>query len=531
LLGVGTALVGVGAGLAATAVKGVDFADDLNVAMEGFAFSTGLAGDELEEMRGIATEIFAANWGESIDDVAESMARVRQVTWASGDELEMLTTNALILRDRFGIDVNESIMAAQTLMEQFGLTGSEAYDFIVSGIQQGLDSSGDFLDTVSEYSNLFAGGGASAAQFFSLMETGLQGGVLGTDKAADAFKEFQIRFLEGGDEAQAALEQLTGVSWQSFVDQVGAGTSTVATTFDVVVQHLAGIEDPIERQRLGVALLGTQFEDLGADAVAAISLSEANLEGMIGATERAGQSSQGLNELVEGLGRQFLVAIEPAAATILPLLAEGFERVGAFLERATPGFTEFAGDLETTVGPAMLIIEDAALRIADVLGIATDETSGMDLALILLKGTLDLVVTAIEAVAVVAEILARAFEQAEALAGQLQIIAQFSPGEILQGVGASVKPEGAGQIPGFGFVPGAQHGGVVPGMMGEPQLVMAHGGETFIPTHRPDFEGAMGPSVVEIPVNLEGREIARVVAPLLGEKAKRMARLRGHANL
>lgn len=60
-----------------------------------------------------------------------------------------------------------------------------------------------------------------------------------------------------------------------------------------------------------------------------------------------------------------------------------------------------------------------------------------------------------------------------------------------------------------GIIPKFDSGGVVPGRRGAPQLVLAHGGETILPTHR--SPAGIGPTRIEVPVVLDGREIARVV--------------------
>lgn len=75
--------------------------------------------------------------------------------------------------------------SAAALQKKFGLSSQEALDFIVTGFQKGLNNSDDFLDSIGEYANLFAEGNVTADQIFSLMETGISGGVLGTDKMAD----------------------------------------------------------------------------------------------------------------------------------------------------------------------------------------------------------------------------------------------------------------------------------------------------------------------------------------------------------
>jgi len=45
---------------------------------------------------------------------------------------------------------------------------------------------------------------------------------------------------------------------------------------------------------------------------------------------------------------------------------------------------------------------------------------------------------------------------------------------------------------GVGSILGFDQGGVVPGPTGSPRLVLAHGGETFVPTHKRGMEGAAG---------------------------------------
>lgn len=459
-----TGVAAIGGGLVVAGKEALQFANDTNKAMDSFKFQTGLAGAALGEFKNIAKDIFVSNWGESIQDVADVMAEVRNATGTAGDELERLSTNAIVLRDRFGVDVADSINAAKTLMDQFGLTGDQAFNFIVTGLQRGLNTSGDFLDSISEYSNLFAEGRADAGQFFSILETGLQGGVLGTDKAADAFKEFQIRMLDGSTTTSDALTAL-GIDTEGFFGKVQSGQITAVEAFDMVIGKIGELNDPLAQNQIGVALLGTQFEDMGARGVTAIDANKTALEDMSGAMQKAMADSSDLGNSWEGVMRKFQVATEPAAQEILPLLNEGMAKLGDFITAAAPTFEQFGKDLKATVGPAMLVIEDAALRIAKALGYADEKTTGLDLGLKLLKTTLDLVVTAIKAVAVSSSLLADAFENARALADQLKIISRHSPGQVAGALG----------IPGFAT------GGIVPGPVGAPVLAQVHGGEVISP--------------------------------------------------
>lgn len=277
----GAAIVGVGAAAINTSLDIQDSSARMTAAL-------GLAGDEGDRFRDIMTGIYEGNFGQSFDDISNTLVTAQQQFSRLGDavsdaDLQTAAEDAFRLRDAFGPDTQDSLSAAATLMDQFGLTSREAFDFITTGYQRGLDASGDFLDSIGEYSNLFADGQGSADQFFSLLESGLQGGVLGTDKAADAFKEFSIRFQEGGDAARQALTDI-GIDADLLYQQFADGQITVADAFQLVIDKLGETTDPLERTRAGVALIGTQYEDLGETAVAQLDLTQTALSETEGAT-------------------------------------------------------------------------------------------------------------------------------------------------------------------------------------------------------------------------------------------------------
>ncbi|HUP15240.1 MAG TPA: hypothetical protein VM848_04235 [Acidimicrobiia bacterium] len=66
-----------------------------------------------------------------------------------------------------------------------------------------------------------------------------------------------------------------------------------------------------------------------------------------------------------------------------------------------------------------------------------------------------------------------------------------------------VIPEGMGISGGQGLPVGAfDRGGVVPGPMGSPQMILAHGGETILPTHRAGVSGGGGVSYYGPTINV-----------------------------
>lgn len=197
----------IGIGVAAFGVS-----NDVATATANIQAELGTTAEESERLAAIAADVWGNNFAGSITEAAGAVGLIRQQLGDLADnELQRATENAFRLQDVFGVEVPESVDAARTLMEQFGLTSEQAFDFIAKGFQNGLNRSDDFLDTIGEYSVQFASGGADAGQFFSLLESGLQGGMLGTDRAADAFKEFRVRIQDGSDATAEALESI-GIS-------------------------------------------------------------------------------------------------------------------------------------------------------------------------------------------------------------------------------------------------------------------------------------------------------------------------------
>lgn len=222
---------------------------------------------------------------QGMGEVASAVSDAKTVFGDLASEVNMdsLLNDAALLSSRFGVDTAESVAAVNTLMREFGMSSTDATDFLIAGFEKGLNTSGDFLDTVGEYSNLMADNGFAAEEFFSIMETGQAGGVLGTDKAADAFKEFGIRIREMGDDVfgpEGVLRTTMGMTDEevsALFNGMQDGSISVADAYQKILPKLAAIENPIYRNTAGVALFGTQWEDLGASAILGINAAETGL--------------------------------------------------------------------------------------------------------------------------------------------------------------------------------------------------------------------------------------------------------------
>lgn len=335
---IGTALTGA-AVAAAGAVVGIgaaalDVSRQTQEATSDIAASLGIPIEAAEAFGEVARRVYGNNFADSVQDAATAVgALAKQLNLTADDPaLQTLTENAFRLRDVFGVEVNESVDAVKTLMENFGISSQEAFDLLAAGYQRGLDRSGDFLDTIGEYSVQFASGGASAAEFFGLLDSGLRGGMLGTDKAADAFKEFRVRIADGSKLTADSLAQI-GLNADAITEGLSTGALTAADAFDMVQTALQTTEDPVVRFQAGVGLLGTQFEDLGDQVATSLDLTEDWAEGTEGAINTLDAKYATFGSAVSGVWRRLTTSLSPFTDALLDLVNDAMPAVmGAFDE-------------------------------------------------------------------------------------------------------------------------------------------------------------------------------------------------------
>lgn len=300
--------------------------NDIDKATNDFIAKTGASTKDAERFEDVMVNIYNGNYGESFEDIADSMAIVRTSMGNLGsNDLENLTTKALTLRDTFDMDVNESVRAVNSMMDQFGLTGDEAFNLIAQGAQNGLNQNGDLLDVVNEYSVQFKNAGYSADDMFNMLANGVDAGTWSVDKLGDAVKEFNIRASDGtvGEaiKENAKAFGLTKSEAKTLAAEVESGS---VGAYQKLADTLRGVDDDTQRYQLGVAMFGTMWEDLGEDAVMAML----DTKGEISTTKDALDEINtvkydDLGSAFEGIKRNLETSVsEPIKENVMPAVNE-----------------------------------------------------------------------------------------------------------------------------------------------------------------------------------------------------------------
>ena len=372
-LAASAAVVGIGAaavvGVAKAGKALVSLGDEYNSAVNSMSMATGAMGGELDDLAQQMQDVYAAGFGEDMQDVADAMSVAAQLTGAMGDELEGLTADAITLRDTFGYDINESMRAADAMMTNFGISGEEAMNLIASGAQNGLDFSGELIDTINEYSVQFAKVGFDAEQMFSIMQSGADGTAWNLDKVGDAVKEFAIRSIDGSDTTIEAFTAI-GMNADQMMQTFAAGGDAANAAFYDVLDALLAMEDPVARDAAGVELFGTMWEDLGVEAVQALADTEDALYDAGDALDNIQDVKfDNLGDAFEMIKRQGEVAFLPLASIMASLAVDLAPKIGDLLGRLGP-------IIEQVTVSAMPLVEDffgGLMDALDALGPVIDQ--------------------------------------------------------------------------------------------------------------------------------------------------------------
>lgn len=238
-------------------------------AMSKLQMMTGATDMQMQGLMENVGNVYASGAGQDFLDVGNAVGISAQITGLDGSALEDIAQGALLVRDAFEIDVNESVRAADNLIKQFGISGQEAYTLMAQAAQNGVNKNGDLADTLNEYAVQFKQLGFSAEEFTGILITGAQSGAWSIDKVGDAMKEFNIRVKDGSKTTAEGFAAI-GLDADIMAQRFAVGGDSAKQAFNETVAALAAMTDPVEQNIAGVNLFGTMWEDLGAKGILAL---------------------------------------------------------------------------------------------------------------------------------------------------------------------------------------------------------------------------------------------------------------------
>jgi phage-related minor tail protein len=364
-------------------------------------------GMEATDAARVIEEVYTGAYGESADEIANNIALVDQLNIQTGT----LASNTETAWDTANI-AGEDFANTLEVMDKLVKTGlakdfQQASDIIVGGIQAGANRSGDFLDTLREYSSVFEQGGYSAESAVNLMVQALELGTFNTDKLGDTVKENILKINEAvgdvggiGGTARPILEKFDLLDDAALIGQAeevgGISAETFAARFleKLNTEFAAGNIDAAEFNFSLAEVFGTPVEDLGFDIFRALDFESAaasagTFEGL--GAEAAEQINNNLSTAFTGLGRtieiEIVKTLADAGIDLNQLIDDAKEKAGELGELLRggealpealeivlemPGLANTLRSIESVMGNVYLAFLDIIAKVQDLAG----DTSG-----------------------------------------------------------------------------------------------------------------------------------------------------------
>lgn len=356
-----------------------DLTTDSSNAYSQFAAATGTAADAMGEYQTAIENVYKNNFGDSLEDVAGKMAKVKEITGEiDPSNLQTMTEKAITLEDVFGMDMSESLRGVQSLMSHFGMTSEEAFDLMSSGAQQGLNYSDELGDNIAEYAGKFAEAGFSADEYFQYLQNGSQGGAYNLDKVNDSLNEVTTRLADGTIEgALDSFDSNTQEVFKTWQD----GKATQQDVVNAIVQNIKNTTNEQDKMNLAATAFGTMAEDGGTKFIESLSSVGDSFDDVKGkADELAAVKYDTPQSALQGIGRTLKVdMLQPIVEKLMPYLNKAAAWVTANLPAITQKVMDIGIKIKDEVVPAVKNVFEWIQKLSPVIAAVGTAIAGLAL--------------------------------------------------------------------------------------------------------------------------------------------------------
>lgn len=369
--------------LAAAAVLSANNVADATAKIQ---VNLGGTAEEAEKVAGVANDVFKDGWGESLDSVTTSLLEVKEQLGSLPDEdLAAITKQAIALEQSLGMDTSETLRGVNSLMQTYGMTAQEAFDFMVVGAQKGLNKTDELGDNLAEYAPLWEQNGYSAQEMFNTLQAGLDAGAYNLDKVNDLVKEFGIRVGDGT--IKAAIEEMGG-SWKEIYDTWEASGESNDELFRRMAQNLASIQDPQEKAMALTEIWGSLGEDAGAKVVEALGSVEEKYGDVNGAAQTVVDTLEATqSQKFQSMFRDMTDTLVPLGDILLEMGEEALPILEDAVDNLTDAWNDLSPDMQENVvqwtliagaaGPIVKIFGGVAGGLGAILKLIPSVTAGL----------------------------------------------------------------------------------------------------------------------------------------------------------
>ena len=281
-------------------------------------------------------------WVDYNDEINRQNTMTTVVTGLNGDAADELTMGVRALARTYDVDFRQAIEAANTLMQQFGVTGEQALSLLQDGMQGMIaGDGGKLLSMIQQYAPSFRDAGIEASQLVAIIQNS-EGGLF-TEQNMNAIV-MGIRNIRHQTKATRDALAGLGIDGEEMTRKLNDGTMTV---FEAL-QEVAGAIDNVrsgsdEAGAVMQNVFGRQGTMAGTKLGEAIATLNTNLQETKKQTGELGESFVRLNEAN--------LRLERTMQEIFGM--SGWEDMNNFLKadlaNTLSDILDFLGDIKTAI--------------------------------------------------------------------------------------------------------------------------------------------------------------------------------------
>lgn len=271
-------------------------------------------------------------WYDYNKGLIEASRLTENFTGATGDAADKVTSEMSTLADHMDKGYAETIGAANTLVQQFGLSWEEASNLMKDGIQAGADMSGNMIANIDRFAPALRDAGVSAQEFMAILaET--RNGIFSEQGVQD--------ILKGGTRLRAMTKQISesldavGISSDQMQKDLQEGNISM---LDAIQQVAAKLKElPENSQEAGMLMknvFGRTAAEGGTLLIQSLADINTNLEvakertGELGEATRAHlESEQELSETINAVFKMSGTSFETMTAHIKTYINQGLTTI------------------------------------------------------------------------------------------------------------------------------------------------------------------------------------------------------------
>lgn len=188
-------------------------------------------------------------WYDYNKGMIEASRLTQNFTGLTGDAADKITTDLQAVADHMGKSFDDTIGAANTLVQQFGISWEEALAKIEDGIEAGADMNGRFVENINQFAPALRDAGVSVDEFVSILAETRNG----------IFDEKGVQdIIKGGTRLRAMTKQIAesldacGISSKQMQEDLANGNITMLEAVQQVSAKLK--ELPENSQEAGMLM-------------------------------------------------------------------------------------------------------------------------------------------------------------------------------------------------------------------------------------------------------------------------------------